>query len=245
MNRGMDEHEIGIARLQPFYRTGSTMRRAIIDNPKDTFCLGIGWLAHHVVNKAIKRSYAASAFASVEQFGAMNIKGCDIGPSTASGIFMLHLHRRSRLGRIGGMTPPPRLDAGFFIGRQNKLVLLKGASFPYSFIKIQNPAGFLGKLGIARENPGAVAPRTNGILMKPSPNGAVTDCCGQSRSPNLPTQISNAPSGKRSLMDRRQFTGNRLNLNDDLPGGKSGDVPDEVALQVREDVFQRSVFATC
>jgi len=131
MYRGMNEYEIGIARLQSFHRPRTTMGRTIINNPKDTPCCGIGRLTHNVVNKAIKGGNAASAFASTEQFSATNINGSDIGPSATSGVFMLHLHRRARLGRIGSMTTTTRLDAGFFIGRQDKLVILKSMPIPY------------------------------------------------------------------------------------------------------------------
>lgn len=221
------------------------MRRTIVNNPKDTFCCGIGRLTHNVINKAIKGGYAASALASTEQFGTMNIKGRDIGPSAASGIFMLHFHRRPRLGRIGGMTATARLDARFLIGRQNKFVILKGAPIPYPFIEIQDSPGFLGKLRIARKYPGAIPPGTNGILMKPSPYSAVTDRGCKSRSSNLPAKIGNTPSRKWYLMDRGQFTCQRLNLNNNLRGEKSGGDPDVNVPQAQRGVLQRNVFATC
>lgn len=221
------------------------MGRTIVNDPKDTPCCGIGWLTHNVVNKAIKGGDAASAFAPTEQFGAMDIKGCYIGPSAAPGVFMLHFHRRTRLGRIGGMTTAARLDAGFLIGRQNKLIIPKDMPIPYPFIEIQDSPGFLGKLRITGKYPGTIPPGTNGILMKPSPYGAVTDGGCESRSSNFPAQIGNTPSRKWYLMDRGQFTGQRLNLYDDLRGEKSGGVPDEVVPQAQGGVLQRNVFATC
>jgi hypothetical protein len=221
------------------------MRRAIVNNPKDTPCCVIGWLTHNVVNKAIKGGDAASVFASTEQFGAMNIKGSDIGPGAASGIFMLHFHRQSRLCRIGGMTTTARLDAGFLIGRQNKLIILKGMPIPYPFIEIQDSPSFHGKLRITGKYPGTIPPGTNGIIMKPSPYGAVTDRGCESRSSNFPAQIGDTPARKRHLMDRGQFTGQRLNLNDNLRGGKSGGVPDGAVPQAQGDVLQRNVFAIC
>jgi len=121
------------------------MGRAIVNNPKDTPCSGIGWLTHNVVNKPVKGGDAAFAFAPTEQFGAMHINGRNIGPSATPDVFMLHFHRYARLGRTGGMTTTACLDAGFFIGRQNKLIILKGMPIPYPFIEIQDSLGFLGK----------------------------------------------------------------------------------------------------
>jgi len=213
------------------------MGRAIVNDPKDTSCCSIRRLTHNVVNKTIEGCDVASTFASTEQLGAMNIKSRNIGPSAATGIFMLHFHRQTWLGRIGGMTTATRLDAGFLIGRENKLIILQGATIPYLFIEIQDSPCFLSKLGITRKYPGTITPGTNGILMKPSPYGAVTDRGCESRSSHLPAQIGNAPSRKRYLMDRGQLTGQRLNLNDDLRGEKSGDVPDGVVLQDRGGVL--------
>ena len=98
---------------------------------------------------------------------------------------------------------------------------------------------------ITGKYPGTIPPGTNGILMKPSPYGAVTDSGCESRSSNFPAQIGNTPSRKRYLMDRGQFTGQRLNLNDNLRGGKSGGDPDVNVPQAQGGVLQRNVFATC
>lgn len=245
MHRGMNEYEIAIAGLQPFHRTRTAMGRTIVNDQENTPCCSIGWLTHHVVNKAIKRNDAASAFAPAKQFGAMDIKGRYVGPSAATRVFMFHFHRRIRLDRIGSMTTTARLDAGFLIGRQNKLIVPKGMPIPHPFIEIQDSPGFLGKVRITGKYPGTIPPGTNGILMKPSPYSAVTDGGCESRSSNLPAKIGNTPSRKRHLMDCGQFTGQCLNLNDDLPGEKSGGVPDGVVLQAQGGVLQRNVFATC
>ncbi len=221
------------------------MGRTIVHNPKNAPCCDIGRLAHYVVNESIERSNATSTFASTEQFSAMHIESGNISPSATPGVFMFYFHRPSRLSRIGGMTTTARLDAGFLIGRQNKLILLEGVPFPNPLIEIQDSPGFLGKLRITGKNPGAIPPRTNGILMKPSPDSAVTDRGCESRSSNLSAQIGNIPSRNRHLMNRGQFTGQCLNLNDNLRGEKSEDVPDVVVHQAQGGVLQRNVFATC
>jgi hypothetical protein len=83
--------------------------------------------------------------------------------------FVLNLHGipRSRGKRLVFSTPC--LQAGLFVGRQDKLIVLKRLSLPDSFIEIENPAGFFRKARIPRKNPAAVLPRSNGILMEPSP----------------------------------------------------------------------------
>lgn len=174
----------------------------------------------------------------------MNIKSGNIRPSATPDVLMLHFHHFIRLCRIGGMTAA-RLNACFFIGRQDVLIFLKRLPFPYSFIEIQHFPGLLGTLRVTRKYPGTITPGTDGVLVKPSPYGAVVYCGCKSRSSNFPSQIGNTPSRSRHLMDRGQFTGKRLNLHDDLRGKKSGGVRDGGVPPVPRGVLQKNVFATC
>jgi hypothetical protein len=143
------------------------------------------------------------------------------------------------------VTTTARWDADFLIGRQNKLIIPKGMPTPHPFIKIEDFPGFFGKLWITGENPGTTLSRANGILMKPSADGAVAGQGCESRSSNLSAQIGNTPSRKRHLMDRGQLTGQRLDLNDDFRGEKLKDAPGGIVHQVQGSVLQRNVFATC
>ena len=221
------------------------MGRAIVNNPKDTPSCFVRRLAHDIFDQLIKREDATSTFASTEQFAMMDIERSQIGPSATSGVFMFHLHRLARLGWIGRMATATRLNARFFIGRQNKFVILKGLTIPCPVIEIQNPASFFGKLRIPGKNPRAVTPGTNSILMEPSPYRAIAHGSSKTRLSDFPAQISNAPSRKRYMMGQGQFTGQCLNLNDDLRGKKPVDVPGGVVHPVQGGVLQRNVFAIC
>ena len=100
----------------------------------------------------------------------MNVQSGEVGPGTATFIFMLDPHRSPRRGRAGRMIAPPSLDAGLLIGRDHKFITLEG--FPsQDGVEVQNPAGLDGKRWVAGENPAAVLPRANGILMQPAPHG--------------------------------------------------------------------------
>jgi hypothetical protein len=65
----------------------------------------------------------------------------------------------------------PRLNAGFLICGNNELIVFQGLTFPFAGIQIQHASGFVGKVGIPRENPTPVIPGTDGILMEPAPIG--------------------------------------------------------------------------
>ena len=112
------------------------MEKTIFKNLKDAPHCSIRRFAHKVFNKSIKGSDSAFPFAPTEQFGTMNIRCCDEGPSAVPGIFMLYFNRYIRLCQKSGMPTTARLDACLFIGRQSKLVILRGISIPHFCIEI-------------------------------------------------------------------------------------------------------------
>jgi hypothetical protein len=62
------------------------------------------------------------------------------------------------------------LDAGFFIGKNNKIIATQWLAFPDTMIQINNNRGFLFKIGISGPDPATVAPWPNGILAQPTPD---------------------------------------------------------------------------
>ena len=75
------------------------------------------------------------------------------------------------------MSSAPGLDAGLLVRREDELVFAQGGALPVSFVEIEDPPGFAPKVRIAREDPTAVPPGANGILVQPAPHGFVADAC--------------------------------------------------------------------
>jgi hypothetical protein len=57
------------------------------------------------------------------------------------------------------------LNAGPFVGGDDKLILLQGAALPLAGIQIEHPARLGGKFRIAWKHPAASIPRPNSIFM--------------------------------------------------------------------------------
>jgi hypothetical protein len=129
--------------------------------------------------------------------------------------------------------------------QKDKFVVFEGMTVPYSFIEVKNSSCLTGKLRITRKNPRAISPRSNGILMEPTPDCAVTNRGHKTGLPNLSAQIGNTPACQRELMCYWQLTGKSFNLNDQVWGEKTWGDQVEDALRVPGDGLQRSVFATC
>ena len=89
----------------------------------------------------------------------------------------------------------------------------------------------------------AVLPRSDGILMQPAPHRAFTQCRHQTGPANLPGQIGRAPARQLRTAATGKFTGESLDLNDQLWGEKLGDAPSAGPLPAPAAAFQKSAFA--
>ena len=113
--------------------------------------------------------------AAAKDPGMVDIETGDVGPGPAPEVFVLHLHRATRTACARGMFAPPRLDAGFLVCRDHEFIVLQRFVFPGAGIQVENAAGFIRKVGIAGEDPAAVIPGANCVLMQPAPKCATAD----------------------------------------------------------------------
>lgn len=201
------------------------MSRSIINNQENPSRLLVRVLAHDLVQKPIKREYTAAMVTQAKELCTVNIECSDISPCSASFVLVFHFYGRTRLSGISGMPPSPSLNAGLLIGTQHKFVLFESPAVPNPVIEIENPASFCGKTGISWENPAAMLPWFDGVLMQPAPYGATADGSYQARLPDIIDNIFSAPARKGNFIFSWQLTGDRFNLNDELWGGKPEDGP--------------------
>ena len=152
------------------------MGGSVVDDPKDSPCLAVGRQGHDLCNQSVKGKDSGFLFTAAKEFHAVNIQGRQIRPSPATRVFVLEFAGRPGLRRKRRVTTGSGLNAGLFIGRKDKLILLQRLALPDFLVKIQDATGFDGKLGITWEKPASVTPWSNGIFMQPAPND--TSCCG-------------------------------------------------------------------
>ncbi len=230
--------------MQPGRTSSSAMRRSIIHNPKDPSGLGVRRLGHDLVDKPSKGSHPGLGLASTKQLGSVDIPGRQISPSPQTSIFVFYSHRQSRLRRKCWVATCPRLNAGFLVGRQHKLVRAQRLALPDAMIEIQDAPRLGRKIRIAWKDPATVLPGPDGILVKPAPYRAVTNGSDQAGSTRLCSDLGDTPARQGLLATRRQLTGERLDLDDDLWGEKPGAVPSAGLLPAPPDVSQRIASAT-
>src|SRR5213593_132757 len=216
MDRAVNNHQTGISALKPLSRPLAAVGRAVVDDPEDPACLRVGRLAHHLMDESIEGRDASGRLATAKDLGPVHVESSQIRPGSHPSILVFDFHRTSWLGRKGRVDASAGLDAGLLIGGDHQLVLLEPAPLPDPLIEIEDPPGLGGEIWVAWENPAAVLPRPNGILVQPSPNSAVANRGDQSAATDIVGYLADAPSGQRQAQQVRQLTRCCLDADDQI-----------------------------
>lgn len=143
------------------------------------------------------------------------------------------------------MDAASSLNAGLLVGGDHEFVASQRCAVPGASIEVEDASGLDGELWIARKDPTAVIPRPNGILMKPAPNRAAGDGCGQAGLPDLPDDVRRIPMRKRNPAGSGEFTGESLDLHHQFWGEKPGGGRGEAVPPGQRGGLRRNVSATC
>jgi hypothetical protein len=71
------------------------------------------------------------------------------------------------------------LNAGLLVGADHELVGAQALPLPATGVQIQDACGLGLELGIAREDPAAMLPGSDGVFVQPAPHGAIADARDQ------------------------------------------------------------------
>ena len=151
----------------------------------------------------------------------MDIPSCQIGPGTSAKAFVFETSGTVGSGRQGWLFPAAALNAGLFVSGDDVVVSTQRGAFPDAFVQIKDGASFVGKVGIAREDPASMLPRTEGIAAEPTPQSGTADLGNQALRNYVLPDLLDREAGQRKPEAVRKFAGQCLNLYDET-GGKSG-----------------------
>ena len=221
------------------------MRRTIVYNPEDAASFVVGWPGHDLLDQAIKRGDPIGGFTATEDAGLVDIQGRQIGPGATTLVFVFHEDGKIWFGGQRRMLAATCLDTGFLIGGDDEFVFLQRLAFPDAFIEVEDASRLGSEVGIAREDPTAVIPGPNGVLVQPSPDGASGNTRDQAGLANLTGDVGSIPVRQRNVMSDRQLAGERLYLHHQLWGKMLAGGQIEGALPGRASVLRRTACATC
>ena len=194
MDRRVDQDQLWICALQALHGPEAAVSRTVVDDPEDAASVVVGRSSHDLLDEAVKRLDAILLFAATKDPGMVDIQTGDVGPGPAPKVLVLDLHRATRAAGASGVFAAPGLNAGFLVGGDHELIIFQRLTFPMAGIQIEYATGFVGKVGIAREDPTAVIPGSNGVLMQPAPKRAAADGSHQARLTDLSRQIRGTPA---------------------------------------------------
>src|ERR1051325_10518518 len=221
MGRSVDEDGVGPWGSESVDGLLAPMDGAVVHDPEDATCGFVGFLAHDLANEAIDRRNAILEFAATEDFGAMDVPSRQVNPGTPAKVLVFNPRGAVRGGRQSRLFRSSSLNAGLFVGRDDEVVSAQWSAVPNAMIQIEDRAGFGGKVGIAGKNPASMLPGAKGIGTEPAPQGSSTDLRDEALSNHMLPDLLNGKARQRKPEAVREFTGKRLNLDDET-GGKSG-----------------------
>jgi len=111
-------------------------------------------------------------------------------------------------------------------------------------VQIQDASGLGFKIRVSRKDPAAMLPRTDGVLVQPSPDGGVTEGGRQPTGADMGAEFGHTPARKRLAHVSGEFTGDGFNAHDQLWGEKPAVGRGGESLPGLPVVFRRTVFAS-
>jgi hypothetical protein len=168
VHRAMDGHQVGEGSGEPLDAGLPTMRRAVVEDPEHAARVAIRKLAHDLGDEPTEGLDAGGFLAAPEDLGAVHVEGGQVGPSPGAGVLVLNPRGLMGAWGQGGMGSHACLDAGLLVGAQHELVGSQSLALPLAGVPIQDPSRFAGEIRIAWEDPGALLPRADGVLVQPA-----------------------------------------------------------------------------
>ena len=221
------------------------MSRAVVHDPKDAVSRFIRLLPHDFAHKPIHGSNSTFDFTAAEDSCSMDIPGCQLGPGTLAKVLVLNTRGAVGCRRLGRLFAAAGLNAALFIGRNDVVIGAERSPLPNAFVQIEDRAGFVSKVGIARKNPASMLPGAKGIAAEPAPQSSAADLSDQALRNNVLADFLNREPRQWEPEGVRKLAGECLNLNDET-GGKSGPHARLEAAPQGQAIGQRRIaYATC
>ena len=173
----MDEREARKHCLQPLDGRLATVREAVIDDPEDTPGIVVGRAGHDLFYQAMEGIDARGRFAGAKDARMVNVESGHIGPGAAALVFMLDTHWLFRSSRMCWVLAAARLNAGLFVGRDDKFIGPEDWPFQLRAYRSRIRLALTAKAGSRGEDPAAVIQGADRVLMQPTPSGASGDRC--------------------------------------------------------------------
>jgi hypothetical protein len=175
------------------------------------------------MDEPVERHDPAAWFGAAEHVAAADVPGGQVGQRAATLVGVLDplAARSAGRGRQRVADPSSRLDRRLLIGRDHAIAGVQQLAVPAACVEIEDPVGLQSEVGVGREDPRAVLPRTDRILRQPPQHGRARRVADAALDHQALDVSARAPRQRRALAGR--LARHRIDLGD-LLRGKSGAV---------------------
>jgi len=221
VDRSVNEDRVGPFGPEAVDSFLATMSGAVVHNPEDPASGRVGLLVHDFTDEALYRSHPVLDLTAAEDFGAVNVPGSQIGPGAFAKVLVLDLRGAVRRGRQRRLFSASSLNTRLLVRRDHEVIRTQPSPLPNALVEVEDGAGFGSKIGIPREDPASMLPRPESVGAEPTPQRGAADFGDETLRNHVLADLLNGETRQRKSEAVREFTGQRLNLDDEA-GGKSG-----------------------
>ena len=162
------EHEVGPLGLETVNRSLPAVGGAVVDDPEHTLGVPVGIAGHDLLDQPPERRDPGLLLTASGQVAAVHVPGGEVAQRAATVIVMLDTLGTAWSGSGGLVGALPGLDLCLLVRADHVLAGVQQPALPAPLIQIENRAGTLQEPRVAREHPGAVLPRFQGVLSQPA-----------------------------------------------------------------------------
>ena len=143
------------------------------------------------------------------------------------------------------MLATASLNAGLFVGGNDKVGGAERDTLPQAFLEVQDASRLGCEIWVAGKDPTAVLPRTKSIRIQPAPQGGAADLSPQALRHHFLLEIGDGQSREREPQTMRKLTSEGLYLHDDAGGKREQAARPEGVPPGRADAPRQIVCAIC
>ena len=151
------------------------MRGAVVHDPEHTAGVAVRWLGHDLGDETVEGHDTSGFLTAAEELRAVDIERGQVGPGAAARVLMFDSSGLVRTRGQGGVLADAGLNAGLLIGADHELLGSQGRALPVPRVEVEDASGLGGEVGITREDPRAVSPGADRVVVEPAPHGLVAD----------------------------------------------------------------------
>ncbi len=140
---------------------------------EDTPRRAVRLLDHDLLHEPPERQDAGPWLTAPEEPGPVDVPGGEILEGPAALVLELDAHGPTRRRRQRRVTTDAGLDARLLVGADDELVALERPAVPLAGVQVEHAGRLALEVGVAREDPAAVGPGLDRVLVEPAPDRRV------------------------------------------------------------------------